>query len=48
MQAQYGDGRREWFGHPTRITVKGEPVGDAIGSGGGAAVERELAAGGHG
>lgn len=26
MQAQYGDGRREWFGHPARLTVKGQPV----------------------
>jgi hypothetical protein len=26
MQEKYGDGRREWFGHPARLTVKGQPV----------------------
>lgn len=26
MQEQYGQGRREWFGHPARLTVKGQPV----------------------
>jgi hypothetical protein len=26
MQSKYGDGRREWFGHPARLTVKGQPV----------------------
>ena len=28
MQEKYGDGHREWFGHPARLTVKGEPVVD--------------------
>jgi hypothetical protein len=32
LEAQYGDGRREWFGHPARITVKGRPVGEANGN----------------
>ncbi len=26
MVEQYGDGRREWFGHPARLTVKGVPI----------------------
>jgi hypothetical protein len=26
LEEMYGDGRREWFGHPARLTVKGEPV----------------------
>lgn len=26
MNEKYGDGRREWFGHPARLTVKGEPI----------------------
>jgi hypothetical protein len=26
MEEMYGDGRREWFGHPTRLTVKGQPI----------------------
>ncbi len=26
VQEQYGTGRREWFGHPARLTVKGKPV----------------------
>jgi hypothetical protein len=26
MQEKYGNGRREWFGHPARLTVKGEPL----------------------
>lgn len=28
METKYGDGRREWFGHPARLTVKGEPLGE--------------------
>jgi hypothetical protein len=27
METYYGDGKRAWFGHPTRITVKGQPLG---------------------
>ena len=26
LESQYGDGRREWFGHPARLTVKGKPL----------------------
>jgi hypothetical protein len=26
MEEMYGDGRREWFGHPARLTVKGKPI----------------------
>ena len=28
MEEKYGDGRREWFGHPARLTVKGNPIDD--------------------
>ncbi|MHC5002648.1 MAG: hypothetical protein ACYTJ0_05960 [Planctomycetota bacterium] len=28
---RYGDGRREWFGHPARLTVGGKAVDDADG-----------------
>ena len=24
LQTKYGDGRREWYGHPARLTVEGE------------------------
>jgi hypothetical protein len=26
LDKQYADGRREWFGHPARLTVKGKPA----------------------
>lgn len=26
MQQHYGEGRHEWFGHPARLTVKGQPI----------------------
>ena len=26
MQDKYGDGRREWFGHPARLTVNGNAI----------------------
>ena len=26
MEEKYGDGQRAWFGHPTRLTVKGQPI----------------------
>lgn len=26
MEQQYGEGRREWFGHPARLTVNGKPL----------------------
>ncbi len=26
LEAHYGDGRREWFNHPARLTVEGEPL----------------------
>ena len=26
MEEKYGDGRREWFGHPARLTVKGRSL----------------------
>jgi hypothetical protein len=26
MDQMYGTGRREWFGHPARLTVKGQPI----------------------
>jgi hypothetical protein len=26
LEKQYGEGRREWFGHPARLTVKGKPI----------------------
>jgi hypothetical protein len=26
MEEMYGDGRREWFGHPARLTVRGQPI----------------------
>lgn len=29
FEKHYGDGRREWFGHPARLTVKGQPPDDA-------------------
>jgi hypothetical protein len=29
MEQMYGDGRREWFGHPARLTVKGKPIESA-------------------
>ena len=28
MEEMYGDGRREWFGHPARLTVRGKPIED--------------------
>lgn len=28
LETHYGDGRRAWFGSPTRITVKGEPLSE--------------------
>ncbi|HEX8341518.1 MAG TPA: hypothetical protein VF624_11470 [Tepidisphaeraceae bacterium] len=28
MEKEYGDGRREWFGHPARLTVRGEEIGE--------------------
>jgi hypothetical protein len=33
MEQHYGDGNRAWFGHPTRVTVKGQPVGAGNGNG---------------
>ena len=27
LEEKYGDGRREWFGHPARLTVNGADVG---------------------
>jgi hypothetical protein len=38
MEQQYGGGRREWFGHPARLTVKGKPLdttAEALAVGGG-------------
>ena len=36
MDEKYGDGQRTWFGHPARLTVRGEPItnpaGEAAGS----------------
>ncbi len=29
MEEMYGDGHREWFGHPARLTVKGQPLESA-------------------
>jgi hypothetical protein len=26
LESKYGDGHREWFGHPARLTVKGKPI----------------------
>ena len=26
MEQMYGDGQRGWFGHPARLTVKGQPI----------------------
>jgi hypothetical protein len=26
MEKEYGDGRREWFGHPARLTVRGREI----------------------
>jgi hypothetical protein len=43
METHYGTGQRAWFGHPTRITVKGSPLPDGNGNGH-ATQERELAA----
>jgi hypothetical protein len=38
MEQHYGSGRREWFGHPARLTVKGKPIESpevvALGGGG--------------
>lgn len=28
LEAHYGSGRREWFNHPARLTVRGEPLPD--------------------
>ena len=28
MEQMYGDGRREWFGHPARLTVRGQPISE--------------------
>jgi len=44
METQYGNGRRAWFGHPTRITVKGRPVEDSNENEVGAAAMSELPA----
>jgi hypothetical protein len=33
MEQMYGDGRREWFGHPARLTVKGKPLEEFAGVG---------------
>jgi hypothetical protein len=33
MQAYYGDGNRAWFGHPTRLTVKGRDLDAGDGNG---------------
>jgi hypothetical protein len=30
MQMMYGDGRREWFGHPARLTVKGRELEPSV------------------
>ena len=30
MEQMYGEGRREWFGHPARLTVKGKAVDDIV------------------
>jgi hypothetical protein len=30
LKDQYGDGRREWFGHPARLTVKGSELGSEL------------------
>jgi hypothetical protein len=27
LKEKYASGRREWFGHPARLTVRGEPAG---------------------
>jgi hypothetical protein len=29
MDQMYGGGRREWFGHPARLTVNGKPINEA-------------------
>ena len=26
LEEKYGDGRREWFGHPARLTIRGKPL----------------------
>jgi hypothetical protein len=31
MEEMYGEGHREWFGHPARLTVKGQPIHLAAG-----------------
>jgi hypothetical protein len=36
MEEQYGGGRREWFGHPARLTVKGKSINFESRSGTGA------------
>jgi hypothetical protein len=46
LQTQYANGNHAWFGHPTRITVKGRPVAEANGNGAGAAAMTELPADG--
>jgi hypothetical protein len=28
MEEMYGDGHREWFGHPARLTVRGQPINE--------------------
>ena len=32
MEDMYGEGRREWFGHPARLTVKGQPIEELAGA----------------
>jgi hypothetical protein len=45
LDAQYGNGNHAWFGHPTRITVHGRPVGEANGNGDSAPAMSESPAG---
>lgn len=26
LEKEYGDGHREWFGHPARLTLRGQPI----------------------
>lgn len=32
LEKKYGDGRREWFGHPARLTIEGKPPSSESGN----------------
>lgn len=48
MEKMQGGGNHSWFGHPTRLTVKGVGVGNAAGSAGGPTTQATATTGGCG